>query len=196
MSAPVPQPWDQPPDDRLATPRRRGAMSKEDKARLDGLATITTVATPLTLTSGTLDIQQASATLEGSMSAAQYALVAQLSTVAAWVAVGSGGSAPAFAANWSNFGGTQQTCAYMKDANGRVWIRGTVKKAAAIALPDTIFTLPATGGFRPTTEKIVVGSANGGVFTEFRVQTGGAFLINVGGHVTYTAFEISFDPAV
>lgn len=119
-----------------------------------------------------------------------------LAAATAWVAVGSGGSAPAFAANWSNFGGSQQTCAYMKDREGRVWIRGTVKKSAAIALPDTIFTLPATGGFRPATEKIVVGSANGGVFTEFRVQTGGAFLINVGGHVTYTAFEISFDPAV
>jgi hypothetical protein len=59
----------------LATATQHGRMSAADKARLDGLATITSVATPLTLVAGALDIQQASAALEGSMSAADKAIL-------------------------------------------------------------------------------------------------------------------------
>lgn len=57
----------------LANARRSGLMDKGDKARLDSLATITSVAAPLTLTGGALDIQAATASLEGSMSAADKA---------------------------------------------------------------------------------------------------------------------------
>lgn len=68
-----------------ATPSSPGSMSAADKAKLDALAAgvaIGSVATPLTLAAGVLDIQQASATLEGSLSAADFVKVQHLATYA------------------------------------------------------------------------------------------------------------------
>lgn len=68
-------------DDGLARGDRRGNLSAADKRKLDSLATVTSVATPLTLVSGVLDIQAATAALEGSMSAADKAKLDGLGTV-------------------------------------------------------------------------------------------------------------------
>src|SRR5438445_48341 len=56
---------------------------------------------------------------------------------------------PTLAAGWSNFGGSEDTAAYRKDANGRVEIRGTVVSAAT----GVVFTLP--DGFRPAMSFLV-----------------------------------------
>lgn len=55
----------------LVTAKYRGLMRPGDYVKLSALATINSVASPLTLAAGTLDIQASSPSQEGSMSAAQ-----------------------------------------------------------------------------------------------------------------------------
>lgn len=110
------------------------------------------------------------------------------------VGADSGWIAPALAANWSNFGGGQATAGYRKDAVGRVELKGLVKKATALALPDTLFTLPV--GYRPaTTRHFPVYSAGG--FTSVAIFSNGAVQIEVGGSASFTCCDgIRFDPSV
>lgn len=132
----------------------------------------------------------ATAALAGAQSAAHFALVAQLTQATAWtVATG------LYAANWADFATPGfANPKYRKNVDGSVQLIGLAKKAAALALPDTILTLPV--GFRPqTTHIFAVASALGG-YTEVRINTAGAVFIQVGGSAVWTALEgISFDPA-
>lgn len=99
-----------------------------------------------------------------------------------------------YAANWAGFGTAGfADVQYRKNPAGQVQLMGLAKKGVALALPDTIFTLPV--GFRPATTHIFVAASFAG-YTEIRVNTGGAVLIQVGGSATWTATEgITFDPA-
>jgi hypothetical protein len=99
-----------------------------------------------------------------------------------------------YAANWSDFD-AGHAVQYRKDATGRVWLRGLAKKAVALALPDTILTLPA--GFRPTrADNPVSVASNAGGYTELRVNTAGAVFIWVGGSAVWTGADMfGFDTA-
>lgn len=139
---------------------------------------------PLYLKEGILSLAAATSSVAGYMTAAQAALVAQLATATAW-------TAPTLATDWSDYSGSFTASGYRKDALGLVHLKGLVKKAVAVATPDTIFTLPV--GYRPTTEKIFVVTSNL-AFGEVRITTGGA--VNVlTGHQNYVALDgIRFDP--
>jgi hypothetical protein len=67
---------------------------------------------------------------------------------------------PGFSGNWANFeaAGTVQTCKYRKSGDGRVILRGTVKRTAGGG--NNIFTLPA--GYRPTKQEIFICQGVGG----------------------------------
>jgi hypothetical protein len=73
----------------------------------------------------------------------------------AWIEVGSGGSAPAFANNWVNYGGVWNTCAFRKDALGYVHLKGLVRNGTDEAI---IFTLPV--GYRPIKDCLCVVMSN------------------------------------
>jgi len=72
------------------------------------------------------------------------ARLSDLEAVPAWIEVGSGGSAPAFANSWVNADAAQQTVAFTKDQWGWVEIKGQVDTGTN---GTTIFTLPS--GYRP-----------------------------------------------
>jgi hypothetical protein len=71
-----------------------------------------------------------------------------------WIVVGSGGSAPAFANGWGNFGSIYGNTAF-RLKNGVVYLRGLMSLGTA-SLPA--FTLPV--GFRPSTRNIWAVHAN------------------------------------
>ncbi|HEX6537485.1 MAG TPA: hypothetical protein VF041_23085 [Gemmatimonadaceae bacterium] len=103
--------------------------------------------------------------------------------------------AAAYAANWSDFGAGFATAQWRRDAAGRVWLKGLAKKAAALAIPDTILTLPAGRDVRPTTEHIFVVASFAG-YAEVRVNPNGNVYLQAGGSATWTSLDgISFDPA-
>jgi hypothetical protein len=110
----------------------------------------------------------------------------------AWTAL------PSFAANWSDFGAGVPTAGYMKDATGRVWLKGGVKKAAALALPDTITgATPLPVGYRPANvHDTLCGCRAPDGWALVRVDTGGNVILLAGGTITLTWLEpVSFDPA-
>lgn len=57
--------------------------------------------------------------------------------------------APAFTNSWVNYGGAFATAAYLRDRQGFVHLRGTVKSGTAAS---SIFTLPA--GYRPAADRL------------------------------------------
>lgn len=61
---------------------------------------------------------------------------------------------PAFLNSWENFeaAGTHATAAYRKGAEGKVTLRGLVKRAGVFNPSSVIFTLPA--GYRPSKELV------------------------------------------
>ncbi len=75
----------------------------------------------------------------------------------AWTLVGSGGAAPAFQNNWTNFDAsatTYDTAGFFRDKNGIVHLKGVVKGLADVAVwPGTIiFRLP--GGYTPMSREV------------------------------------------
>lgn len=133
-------------------------------------------------------IPPATAVHQGLMSAADKLLVAQLTTASAWVAL-------PYAANWSDLAGGNGAGLYRKDAFGRVWLSGAVKKSVALALPDAITTaLPV--GYRPVAVHRWLTSL-GGVTAEIFISAGGVISILSGGAAAGVALDgISFDPTV
>jgi hypothetical protein len=105
---------------------------------------------------------------------------------------GTGWQPLSFAANWGNLGGGAPACRVRKDANGRVWLAGVATKGVALALPDTIGTLPA--GYRPlnVTQRLVAPSAAG--YAEVRVDTAGNVILQAGGAAAWTSVRGDFDP--
>jgi hypothetical protein len=105
----------------------------------------------------------------------------------------SGWLAPTYAANWADFGAGRVAGGYRRDALGWVNIEGLAKKGVALALPDTIFTLPV--GYRPATGRMFACASTAG-YAEVRVETNGTVVLQAGGSATYTSLDgIRFDPA-
>jgi hypothetical protein len=103
-----------------------------------------------------------------------------------------GWQAPAYNANWADFGAGQAVGGYKFDALGRVVLKGLVKKAVALVANDAIFALPA--GYRPTNEHIFACASAAG-YTEIRAQPGGNVYIVAGGSAVFTSLAgIRFDP--
>lgn len=98
----------------------------------------------------------------------------------------------AFAANWGNTGGGNPTVQYAVNAEGWIVLKGLATKGIALALPDTIFTLPA--GFRPTTTQSFETNSSTGR-AEIIVTPAGLVRIQAGGGAPYTAVTCRFDPA-
>lgn len=161
-----------PTGEGLARVDRRGNMSATDKRRLDSFLDGAT--------------RLATALLDGLMSAGDKALVNQLGTDSGWQGL-------SYAANWSDFGAGFPAGAYKIDELGVVNLKGLVKKSSAIALPDTIATLPV--GARPATTHCFTYAYSGGV-GEIRVNPSGAIFLQSGGSTTNNSLDgIRFDPA-
>lgn len=169
-----------------ATTGAAGSMSAADKTKLDNLPTITSIATPLTLSAGALDIQAATAAQEGSMSAAYAAKVDQLTTDSGW-------QTPTLATNWTDYDTGNASVQYKKDALGNIVIKGLAKKSVALAYSDTIFTLPV--GYRPTKQQLFASVGND-AFASIGITTAGVVALRAGGSATWTSLAgIIFDPA-
>lgn len=98
-----------------------------------------------------------------------------LLTAPTWVEVTS------FENSWVNYGSTNQTAGYTKDAFGFVHIKGCVKDGSSI--PTIIFTLPA--GYRPSANESFVVETTGGAFGSCFVQTNGTVIASSGGGTSY-----------
>lgn len=194
-------------DIQAATAALEGSLSAVDKAKLDGVAAgaqvnlletvnvsgtggLGIVDTRGTNKTMTVTLNVAAAGAAGGMSAAHFALVAQLTQATGWTA-----ATGLYAANWGGFATAGFPDAkYRKNLDGSVQLLGMAKKSVALALPDTILTLPA--GFRPATTRIFSVATASGAHAEVRVNPAGAVFIQVGGSNVWVALEgISFDPA-
>lgn len=111
------------------------------------------------------------------------------------IAVGSGGSAPAFGTNWGNTGAGYQATGFFKDAQGRVHLRGQPKVTTG-TLTATIFTLPA--GYIPSAIEQYVVRMGTGVMSYVEIDTGGAVKYQGGvladAQAALSLASISFDP--
>lgn len=126
---------------------------------------------------------RATATSEGLLSPAQFALVAQLRTDSGW-------AAPGLAANWANFGAGWANAGYKKDETGRVWLRGMIAKGIAVVAGETIFVLPA--GFRPPATEYFAINSNG-AFGTIWITAAGAVNLQIGNAAYVSLSNISFD---
>lgn len=105
-----------------------------------------------------------------------------------WKAIGAVGQ-PAFGTNWQNIGGAYQSAGYRIDTNGRVYLRGTVKRTAGAV--TTIFTLPA--GYRPSNGMIWAVPGDN-AFARIDVDSGGNVILQAGTAAAFLALDgISFD---
>jgi hypothetical protein len=107
-----------------------------------------------------------------------------------WLAAGS------YGANWRRYTGAATIFdpQYRKLPNGLVLLRGLVDKTAALAVPETMFTLPA--GYRPGglagVIEIHTTHSNAGA-AEIRVHSTGVVQLNSGGSASFTSLAgISF----
>lgn len=122
----------------------------------------------------------ATTTQHGLMSATDKAKLDLLTVVAdsGWVDVGSYGT------NWATYDGTTYLAQYRKLPDGMVLLRGMVKKAAALGVPETMFTLPA--GYRPgKATPLPVASAAG--YATVQVYGNGQVNLDSGGSATWVS---------
>lgn len=98
----------------------------------------------------------------------------------AWVEVTS------FENSWVNYGGTNQTAGYVKDAFGFVHLKGVVKNGSSI--PTIIFTLPA--GYRPTAAETFTTHSHG--FGACTVTADGEVVAAVGSVADFWLSGITF----
>lgn len=104
-----------------------------------------------------------------------------------WVEVGSGGSAPAFANSWTNYGSVYSHAKFKKK-DGRVYLIGLIAGGTsgveAFILPD---------GYRPSASDIYAVTSNGG-FGFVQIDTNGK--VNVWGSSTSLSLAgINFEAA-
>lgn len=108
----------------------------------------------------------------GFLSAADKLKVNQLDTEVAWTDI-------PMDADWESAGVYTPVPQYCRTALGEVQLRYMACKSSALALPDTIGTLPA--GFRPPYTCFFSVASLGAVYTEVRISTAGVITLNVGG---------------
>lgn len=97
---------------------------------------------------------------------------------------------PTLSTNWSNFGGGWANAAYRQDANGRINLRGMIKKSIAVVGGETLFTL--FSGFRPPADEYfpIVSNAALGTIT---VAAAGTVSLQIGNAAYVSLSGISFD---
>lgn len=107
---------------------------------------------------------------------------------AAWIEVGSGGSAPAFANSWVNYpvGDGYNTCAFRKDALGYVHIKGLT---ASGTMNAAIFTLPV--GYRPLKSHIIACVSNQ-LLGRINVYQNGQVICSLGSNAWVSLDNITF----
>jgi hypothetical protein len=99
-----------------------------------------------------------------------------------WTAMAGG-----YANSWTDFGGGVMAGGYMKDSQGFVHLRGTIKSGSIAA---TAFTLPA--GYRPSAQ-INFAVFSNGAFGQLQISSAGAITPQVGSNVSFGLDGISFD---
>jgi hypothetical protein len=104
----------------------------------------------------------------------------------AWHEIGAGGQ-PAFGNFWSNYGGPQNTCAFMKDDFGFVHLKGLAKNSNLSNL--VIFTLPVA--YRPPIENIFSVTSNDS-FGSIRVAATGTVTMFTGSGLWISLDGITF----
>jgi hypothetical protein len=77
-----------------------------------------------------------------------------------WIAVGSGGTAPAFGVGFGNYGNGFAPVGFRKVGN-LVYVRGLIANVSATAQNATFFTLPA--GYRPLATVVFPGFSSAGI---------------------------------
>lgn len=92
--------------------------------------------------------------------------------------------APTLLNSWTNYGAPFTTAGYYKDANGRVYLRGTVKGGSSSSA--IIMTLPA--GYLPAFTQIMA-SVCQSAFAEIRVDTSGNVWMNTGAGTTWVSLD-------
>jgi len=91
----------------------------------------------------------------------------------AWVTVGAGGGAPAFATGWGNYGAPFQTVQYRK-IGVLVYVRGLAISSSNRAAGDPVFTLPV--GFRPLSQLLYTSIQSNGQY-RVDVETTGRIIL-------------------
>lgn len=92
----------------------------------------------------------------------------------------------AFTNSWANFGGSEQTAQYMKDASGFVHLRGMIKSGTITA---SAFTLPS--GYVPAANENFVVVSNGAM-GYVSINNVGAVTPNAGSNVWVSLAGITF----
>ena len=110
-----------------------------------------------------------------------------------WYVIGQFG-APIFQNNWTNYGSGYNTCAFMRDANGFVHLRGLIMSGTVATGPTgVIFTLPI--GFRPEMRELInVQSAS--VLGRVDIDNAGAVYAYSGSNVWFSLDSITFKAVV
>lgn len=89
--------------------------------------------------------------------------------------------------SWTDSGAPELACAYKKEGNRRVYLRGSMKSGTITA---AAFTLPA--GYRPSARVRVACDSNG-AFGECLITSAGVITPNVGSNAHFSLDGISFD---
>ncbi len=110
-------------------------------------------------------------------------------TSEAWIEVGSGGGAPAFANGWVNYGLPFTLASFFKDPFGMVHFTGLIKSGT---LNTAAFTLPA--GYRPT-GRLRLPSGSHDSIASVDIHTSGEFRPLVGNNIAFSIDIPSFRAA-
>jgi hypothetical protein len=105
-----------------------------------------------------------------------------------WIEVGSGGTAPAFQNSWVNYDTSYNSCAFRKDANGFVWLKGLIK-SGSIGVSSACFTLPA--GYRPQKRELMVNITNTAI-GRLDVDVDGKVITHTGNNAWYSLDNCRF----
>ncbi len=105
-----------------------------------------------------------------------------------WHEAGAAGE-PGFQNSWTNFGSGFETLAFLKDANGLVHLKGTIKGGTLTA---AAFTLPA--GYRPAAIIEPVAASNGG-YGQVRINAAGSVIPQIGSNVAISLDGVHFKAA-
>lgn len=93
---------------------------------------------------------------------------------------------PSMSNGWVNYDSTYNTCQYMKDSLGFVWIKGLVKSGTS----GLIFTLPA--GYRPIKRNLFATATNSNVFGRADVDPSGQVIATTYSNTWFSLDTIRF----
>lgn len=115
-------------------------------------------------------------------------VTALVETLPTWHEIGGSGE-PAFTNSWVNYGTGYNTAAFMKDHNGRVFLKGCITSGT---MSQSAFTLPA--GYRPAQQN-VFGVVSNNLFGQVAITSSGTVVPTVGKNAWVSLDGISFPAA-